>query len=188
MPMDGSCECLREPGAFEGDDAFAARSRRHRCRRQLRGRERCRCHPAERAVRMVMVYRCRQSLYMTRASRTVSKTSRLKSSSRARAVKLSTEGFCHGLPGSMNDVPTPEKLHQSRTAAAIELGTVVATQELRRAVFGDGAVEDVGDVVGRDRPSQVPPTDTRVCSSQALSALMGLPSLVASKRKSNAHT
>ncbi len=87
-------------------------------------------------------------------------------SSRTRALKDSTNGFCHGAPGSMNAVPVPDSRHQSRRAVSGQL-TLELTQPLNVIrlqssvltltpgirVLGDlQRLRDLGDRLARQQP------------------------------------
>ena len=75
-------------------------------------------YPKELCGRTVL-YSIRQRSINTFASRSVSNTSRLSSSSRNLPLKLSMYPFSQGLPGSMYSVWMPTLPSQSRTAAAV---------------------------------------------------------------------
>jgi hypothetical protein len=67
---------------------------------------------------------------MTFASAKHVNTSTLRSSSRTRLLKLSTNGFSHGLPGSMNAAPVRLNRYQYRKALEVISGPVGTPDEL----------------------------------------------------------
>ena len=63
-----------------------------------------------------------QSVMTVCASNTESNASTESTSSRTREPNDSTNGFCHGEPGSMKLRSAPLKRHQSRRALAVSSG------------------------------------------------------------------
>jgi hypothetical protein len=87
-------------------------------------------------------------------------------SSRTRLLKLSTNGFSHGLPGSMNAAPVRENLHQPLSALEVISGTVVAANELWPAtLLSDDPLKHVNHAVAVDPPLGLHRQASRVNSS-----------------------
>ncbi len=72
------------------------------------------------------------------------------SSSRTREWNDSTNGFCHGEPGSMYAVAVCENRHQSLSACPVSSGPVVHSDVLRRAALGGQALQHADGPVSVD--------------------------------------
>ncbi len=72
------------------------------------------------------------------------------SSSRTREWNDSTNGFCHGEPGSMYAVAVCENRHQSLERVSGQLWTVVHSDVLRRAALGGQALQHADGPVSVD--------------------------------------